>query len=44
MKRVAYLVLMVLPLVLLSGCSGDKDRGVNRHKDLPRAAPTEKDK
>lgn len=44
MKRIAYLLLMVLPLALLSGCGGDKDRGMNRHKDLPRAAPTENNK
>jgi hypothetical protein len=44
MKRIAYLLLMVLPLALLSGCGGDKDRGMNRHKDLPRAAPTESNK
>ena len=44
MKRFAYLMLMMLSLALLLGCSGDKDRGVNRHKDLPRAAPTESNK
>jgi hypothetical protein len=44
MKRLTYVLLMVLPLALLSGCNGDKDRGVNRHKDLPRASPTENNK
>ena len=44
MKRIVCLLLLLASLSLLPGCSGDKDRGVNRHKDLPRAAPTEKDK
>jgi hypothetical protein len=43
MKRFACPLLLILSL-LLCGCSGDKDRGINRHKDLPRAAPTESNK
>jgi len=35
-----YLLMVVLLLVLVPGCGSDKDKGMNRHKDLPRSAPT----
>jgi hypothetical protein len=44
MKRSAYVLLMVALLMLLPGCGNDKEKGMNRHKDLPRAAPTENNK
>jgi len=47
MKTFAYALMLILLLVLVPGCSGDKERGMNspnQRKDLPRAAPTEKNK
>jgi hypothetical protein len=45
MKKRVYVLMLVALLVLLPGCGGnDKERGMNRHKDLPRAAPTENNK
>jgi hypothetical protein len=47
MKTFAYLLLVLLPLIFVSGCSSDKDKGMNRpdqRKDLPRAAPSESNK
>jgi hypothetical protein len=44
MKRFSYVLLIVVLLVLLPGCGSDKEKGMNRHKDLPRAAPTENNK
>lgn len=40
-------LLMLLLLLAATGCGGDRERGMNRpdqKRDLPRAAPTEKDK
>lgn len=45
--RIFSYVVMVLLLLTATGCSGDKERGINRpdqKKDLPRAAPPEKTK
>ena len=42
MKTFFSVLLMMLLLALVSGCGSDKDKGMNRHKDLPRATPTEK--
>jgi hypothetical protein len=40
-----YVLMLAALLVLLPGCGGnDKERGMNRNKDLPRAAPTENNK
>ncbi len=47
MKKIAGLLTLMLVATVLTGCGGDKDRGMNRpdqRKDLPRAAPPEKDK
>jgi hypothetical protein len=44
MKPFTYLSLMVLLLALVPGCGSDKDKGMNRNKDLPRSAPTEANK
>jgi hypothetical protein len=44
MKKFSSVLLMMVLLTLLPGCGSDKDRGMNRHKDLPRAAPTENNK
>ncbi len=45
MKKCACVLMMAALLALLPGCGGnDRDRGMNRHKDLPRAAPTENNK
>ena len=42
MKRFTYALMLILLLVVTLGCSGDKERGMNRpdqKKDLPRVAP-----
>jgi hypothetical protein len=47
MKTITYSLMLILLLVLTLGCGGDKEKGMNspnQRKDLPRAAPTEKDK
>ena len=46
MKTVVHVLLMVLLLLLVPGCGSDKEKGMNspnQKKDLPRAAPPEKD-
>jgi len=47
MKTFCY-VLMILPLLVLTpGCGGEREKGMNspnQRKDLPRAAPPEKNK
>jgi hypothetical protein len=44
MKTFLNVLLTAFVLVLVSGCGGDKDKGMNRPErrhDLPRAAPAE---
>jgi hypothetical protein len=46
MKPLLSLLMLIL-LLAATGCGGDKERGMNRpdqKRDLPRAAPSEKDK
>jgi hypothetical protein len=47
MKTFASSVLMAVLLLLVTGCGGDREKGMNspnQRKDLPRAAPTEQNK
>ena len=47
MKRLTYALMLTLLLIAMPGCSGDKERGVNRpdqKKDLPRVAPPTENK
>jgi hypothetical protein len=47
MKTFMYVLMTMVLVVAATGCSGDKERGINRPdktKDLPRAAPTENNK
>jgi hypothetical protein len=45
MKRLTVLLLAALLSSLLAGCNSDKDKGVNKNKDLPRQPPpTSKEK
>ena len=47
MKKITALLTFLMIATFVTGCGGDKDRGMNRpdqRKDLPRAAPPEKDK
>ncbi len=44
MRPFVYLLTVLLLLVLVPGCGSDKDKGMNRHKDLPRSAPPENGK
>jgi hypothetical protein len=47
MKTFLYGLTVVMLLVLLPGCSGEKDKNLNspdKRRDLPRSAPTENDK
>lgn len=47
MKTFLYVLITMLLAGAATGCSGDKERGMNRPdktKDLPRAAPTESHK
>jgi hypothetical protein len=41
MRPFLYVLMTAFILVLVSGCGGDKDKGMNRHRDMPRAAPPE---
>jgi hypothetical protein len=41
MKRLACVLLTFL-LLGLTGCGGDKDRGINKDKDKPRPGSTQK--
>jgi hypothetical protein len=40
MRRLTAVFLALVLAGLAAGCGGDKDRGVNRDRDRPRAAPT----
>jgi hypothetical protein len=47
MKTFIYVIVSLLLLILASGCGGDREKGMNspnQRKDLPRVAPTEKNK
>jgi hypothetical protein len=44
MKTFLYVLMTAFVLTLVSGCGGDKDRGINSHRDMPRAAPPEEGK
>ena len=44
MRPILYALLTALLLALVPGCGSDKDKGVNRHKDLPRSGPAEDEK
>lgn len=42
MRRLLAILTAVLVLCLAAGCSNDKEKGMNRDKDMPRAAETAK--
>jgi hypothetical protein len=42
MKRLTSFLLALLLPVLILGCSGDKDKGINKDRDKPRPGPTQK--
>ena len=44
MRSFVYMLAVLFLLVLVPGCGSDKDKGMNRHKDLPRAATAENGK
>ena len=47
MKIFSYVLISLLLLMLASGCGSERDKGMNspnQRKDLPRAAPPEKNK
>lgn len=47
MKRSSCSFVALVLLSLILGCGGDREKGMNspnQKKDLPRAAPTEKNK
>lgn len=47
MKTLSYVLMLLLLLMLTPGCGGDREKGMNspnQKKDLPRAAPPEKNK
>ena len=39
-KRLIWLLSSILLAGLATGCSGDKDKGINRGKDIPVPADT----
>lgn len=39
MKALRIALMLLLLLAVVPGCGSDKDKGVNRGKDMPRAAP-----
>jgi hypothetical protein len=41
MRRFLSVVLAAMLLVILAGCYGEKDKGVNKGKDLPRSGDKE---
>jgi hypothetical protein len=47
MKTCSYVRVLLVLMSFVLGCSGDREKGMNspnQRKDLPRAAPTEKNK
>lgn len=47
MKIFSYVLMLLLLLMLTPGCGSDREKGMNspnQKKDLPRAAPPEKNK
>jgi hypothetical protein len=42
MKRILSVLLVLLLATALPGCTGDKDKGQYKDKDLPRQGPPEK--
>jgi hypothetical protein len=47
MKTLSCVLFSLCLLMLVPGCSGEREKGMNspnQRKDLPRAAPTEKNK
>ena len=47
MKTCTYALLLFFLLLLVAGCGGNREQGMNspnQRKDLPRAAPTEANK
>jgi len=47
MKTRSYALVLLLLMSFVLGCSGEREKGMNspnQRKDLPRAAPTEKNK
>jgi hypothetical protein len=42
MRRLLIVVLAALLAVPLAGCNSDKDRGINKDRDQPRAPASEK--
>jgi hypothetical protein len=38
------MLMTALVLTLVSGCGNNKDKDINRHRDMPRAAPPEEAK
>jgi hypothetical protein len=41
MRRVLPLLCVALLAGLLSGCGGDRDKGINKDRDKPREGPAE---
>jgi hypothetical protein len=45
MNRLAWLLLTMVLLTSACGCGGgDRERGINKDRDLPRAGPTTEEK
>jgi hypothetical protein len=42
MRKVLFACCVLLLTLPLAGCTGDRDRGINKDRDKPRAATTEK--
>jgi predicted small lipoprotein YifL len=38
MKRLTFVLLAALLAVSLAGCGNDKEKGINKDRDMPRAA------
>jgi hypothetical protein len=39
MKRLLSLLLMLVLVGVLTGCGGDRDKGINKDRDKPRETP-----